>query len=132
MRNGLPFPEVETGFGIHNAAVTSYAPIALFTHPGAMLTITSVIVWLVYKAGGGTQVAISHSTIGTSDTQTQCVFRVPDLRAAIIELRARGVKVEEYDEPTKTDDGICDMGHSFAAWIIDPSRNVLGVVQPKG
>jgi predicted enzyme related to lactoylglutathione lyase len=87
---------------------------------------------LVYKAGGGTQVAISHSTIGTSDTQTQCVFRVPDLRAAIIELRARGVKVEEYDEPTRTDDGICDMGHSFAAWIIDPSRNVLGVVQPKG
>jgi lactate permease len=52
VRIGLPFPEVETGFGIHNAAVTSYAPIALFTHPGAMLTITSVIVWLIYTAGG--------------------------------------------------------------------------------
>lgn len=87
---------------------------------------------LVYKCGSGTQIAISHSTIGTSDTQTQCVFRVPDLRAAITELRERGVKVEEYDEPTKTEDGICDMGHSWAAWIIDPCRNVLGVVQPKG
>jgi predicted enzyme related to lactoylglutathione lyase len=87
---------------------------------------------LVFKAGDGTQVVISHSTIGTSDTQTQCAFRVPDLRAAITELRARGVKFEEYGDPTPTDDAICDMGHSWAAWIVDPCRNVIGVVQPKG
>jgi predicted enzyme related to lactoylglutathione lyase len=93
--------------------------------------IGDVVDRLVYKCGNGTQVAISHSTIGTSDTQTQCVFRVPDLRAAIDDLRARGVNVEEYDEP-ETDDGIADMGHSWAAWIVDPCRNVLGVVQPKG
>jgi predicted enzyme related to lactoylglutathione lyase len=93
--------------------------------------IGDVVDRLVYKCGNGTQVAISHSTVGTSDTQTQCVFRVPDLRAAIHDLRARGVKIEEYDEP-KTDDGIADMGHSWAAWIVDPCRNVLGVVQPKG
>jgi hypothetical protein len=24
-----------------------------------------------------------------------------------------------------------DMGHSWAAWFVDPSRNVLAVVQPK-
>ncbi len=93
--------------------------------------IGDVVDRLVYKCGNGTQVAISHSTIGTSDTQTQCVFRVPDLRAAINDLRARGVNVEEYDQP-QTDDGIADMGHSWAAWIVDPCRNVLGVVQPKG
>src|SRR5262249_31464023 len=29
---GLPFPAVETGFGIHNDATASYAPIALLTH----------------------------------------------------------------------------------------------------
>jgi predicted enzyme related to lactoylglutathione lyase len=93
--------------------------------------IGDVVDRLVYRCGNGTQVAISHSTIGTSDTQTQCVFRVSDLRAAINDLRARGVTVEEYDEP-QTDDGIADMGHSWAAWIVDPCRNVLGVVQPKG
>jgi lactate permease len=49
---GLPFPAVETGFGIQNAAVARYAPITMFTHPGMMLLITSVIVWLVYSAGG--------------------------------------------------------------------------------
>jgi predicted enzyme related to lactoylglutathione lyase len=24
------------------------------------------------------------------------------------------------------------MGHSWAAWFVDPSRNVLALVQPKG
>ena len=52
VRIGLPFPAVETGFGIQNAAVSSYAPIAVFTHPGMMLLITAVIIWLVYNAGG--------------------------------------------------------------------------------
>jgi lactate permease len=49
---GLPFPAVETGFGVENAAVARYAPITVFTHPGMMLLITSVVVWLVYNASG--------------------------------------------------------------------------------
>ncbi|MBV8836608.1 MAG: L-lactate permease [Alphaproteobacteria bacterium] len=49
---GLPFPAVETGFGIQNAAVERYAPITVFTHPGMMLLITSIVVWVVYSAGG--------------------------------------------------------------------------------
>jgi len=88
---------------------------------------------LVYRCGGGTQIAITLSTVGTSDTQTQMAWRVPDLRAAIEELRSRGVRIEEYEDPDPvTTDGIADMGHSWAAWFIDPSRNVLAVVQPKG
>ena len=88
---------------------------------------------LVYRCGGGTQIAITLSTVGTSDTQTQMAWRVPDLRAAIEELRSRGVRIEEYEAPDPvTTDGIADMGHSWAAWFVDPSRNVLAVVQPKG
>lgn len=49
---GLPFPAVQTGFGIENAAVARYAPITVFTHPGMMVLITAVIVWIVYSAGG--------------------------------------------------------------------------------
>jgi catechol 2,3-dioxygenase-like lactoylglutathione lyase family enzyme len=86
---------------------------------------------MVFRCGGGTQVVISRSTIGTADTQTQMAWRVPDVRAAIDDLRARGVHIEEYDEPA-TVDGVADMGHSWAAWFIDPSRNALSVVQPKG
>ena len=88
---------------------------------------------LVLQCGGGTQLFISRSTIGTVDTQTQVAWRVPDVRAAIADLRARGVRIEEYVAPDPvTDDGVADMGHSWAAWFIDPCRNVLSVVQPKG
>ena len=88
---------------------------------------------LVFKCGDGTRLLISRSTVGTSDTQTQVAWRVPDIRAAIADLRARGVRIEEYEAPGPvTDDGVADMGHSWAAWFIDPSRNVLSVIEPKG
>jgi catechol 2,3-dioxygenase-like lactoylglutathione lyase family enzyme len=88
---------------------------------------------IVLRCGGGTQLVISRSTVGTSDTQTQTAWRVPDVRAAVADLRARGVRIEEYEAPAPvTVDGIADMGHSWAAWFIDPDRNVLAVVQPKG
>ena len=88
---------------------------------------------IVFRCGAGTQLAVTLSTVGTSDTQTQLAWRVPDVRAALVELRARGVHIEEYSAPDpETVDGIADMGHSWAAWFIDPSRNVLAVVQPKG
>jgi Glyoxalase/Bleomycin resistance protein/Dioxygenase superfamily. len=87
---------------------------------------------IVLRCGGGTQLVITRSTIGTADTQTQMAWRVPDVQAAIADLRARGVHIEEYVAPDPvTVDGIADMGHSWAAWFVDPSGNVLAVVQPK-
>ena len=87
---------------------------------------------IVFRCGNGSQVAVTLSTVGTSDTQTQLAWRVPDIKAALVDLRARGVKIEEYQAPDPvTTDGIADMGHSWAAWFIDPSRNVLAVVEPK-
>ena len=84
------------------------------------------------RSGPG-QLVISASTVGTSDTQTQVAWRVRDIRAAIADLRARGVRIEEYEAPDPvTDDGVADMGHSWAAWFIDPCYIVLSVVQPKG
>lgn len=87
---------------------------------------------IVFGSGGGTQLVLTRSTTGTSDIQTQMAWRVPDIHAAIADLRARGVRIEEYTAPDPvTTDGIADMGHSWAAWFVDPSRNVLAVVQPK-
>jgi catechol 2,3-dioxygenase-like lactoylglutathione lyase family enzyme len=87
---------------------------------------------ILFRCGAGSQLAVTVSTVGTSDTQTQVAWRVPDIRAAVDGLRARGVRIEEYQAPDPvTVDGVADMGHSWAAWFIDPSRNVLAVVQPK-
>jgi catechol 2,3-dioxygenase-like lactoylglutathione lyase family enzyme len=88
---------------------------------------------LVFRCGSGTQLVVTKSTVGTSDTQTQMAWRVPDIHSALEDLRARGVRIEEYVDPDPvTTNGIADMGHSWAAWFLDPNRNVLAVVQPKG
>ena len=88
----------------------------------------------VLRCGGGSQLVVTLSTTGTSDTQTQAAWRVADIRAELAELRARGVRIEAYTapDPVTDPDGVADMGHSWAAWFLDPSRNVLAVVQPKG
>jgi catechol 2,3-dioxygenase-like lactoylglutathione lyase family enzyme len=87
---------------------------------------------IVFRSAG-TQLAVTLSTVGTADTQTQAAWRVPDIRAAIADLRARGVRIEQYraPDPVTDEDGVADMGHSWAAWFTDPSGNVLAVVQPK-
>ena len=86
---------------------------------------------IVFKTANG-RLILSKSTVGTSDTQTQMAWMVPDIDAALADLRSRGVKIEEYDEPFPvTTAGIADLGYSWAAWFIDPSRNCLAIVQPK-
>ena len=87
---------------------------------------------IMFKCGGGSVRAVSRSTTGTRDTHTQMAWRVPDLRAELAELRARGLPIQEYDAPDpKTVDGIADMGFAWSAWIVDPSHNVLGIIEPK-
>ena len=87
---------------------------------------------LVFQCGGGTRLILSLSTVGTLDTQTQVTWRVPDIHAAVADLRSRGIRIEEYVAPDPvTTDGVADMGHSWAAWFIDPSGNVLSVTQAK-
>jgi catechol 2,3-dioxygenase-like lactoylglutathione lyase family enzyme len=88
---------------------------------------------IMFRCGGGSLLTVTLSTTGTADTQTQLAWRVADLRAELADLRARGVPIQEYDLPDpKTEAGIADMGFAWAAWIVDPSRNVLGIIQPKG
>jgi catechol 2,3-dioxygenase-like lactoylglutathione lyase family enzyme len=88
---------------------------------------------VIFRCGSGSQLTVTSSTTGTSDTQTQLAWRVPDIRAELADLRARGVTIGAYEAPDpKTDaDGVADMGFAWAAWFVDPSRNVLAIIQPK-
>ena len=87
---------------------------------------------IVFRCGGGTQLAVTKSSTGTADTQTQAGWLVKDVRAEVAELRSRGVKVEEYDLPgLKTEDGVADIGFAWAAFIVDPGKNALGILQIK-
>jgi catechol 2,3-dioxygenase-like lactoylglutathione lyase family enzyme len=85
-----------------------------------------------FRCGGGTKLAVSKSTIGTADSQTQIGWEVGDLQAEIDDIRARGVPIEEYDTPElQTHDGIADVGFAWMSWIIDPGKNALAIVQLK-
>ena len=87
---------------------------------------------ITFRCGGGTQLSMTKSTTGTADTQTQASWYVSDVRAEVAELRSRAVKVEDYDLPgLQTHDGIADIGFAWAAWITDPGKNALGILQVK-
>ena len=87
---------------------------------------------IVFRCGGGTHLDVTKSTVGTADEQTQVSWQVPDVRAEVADLRARGVRVEDYDIPgLKTEDGIADLGFAWAAWIVDPGGNALGIMEFK-
>jgi catechol 2,3-dioxygenase-like lactoylglutathione lyase family enzyme len=88
---------------------------------------------ILFGTGSGGMVSLTRSTVGTKDMQTQLAWRVPDIHAAVADLRQRGVRIEAYEapDPVTDADGIADMGYVWAAWFLDPSGNVLAVVEPK-
>jgi catechol 2,3-dioxygenase-like lactoylglutathione lyase family enzyme len=89
---------------------------------------------VTYKCGGDSRLTVTKSTTGTADEQTQAGWRVDDLAAELGELRDRGVEIQEYDTPemgVKMVDGVADLGFALVAWIVDPHKNALAIVQPK-
>ena len=43
-----------------------------------------------------------------------------------------GLEIQEYDMPgLKTQDGVVDLGFALMAWIVDPHRNALAILQLK-
>jgi extradiol dioxygenase family protein len=89
--------------------------------------------FLTFKCGGDSRLVVTRSSGGTSEPQTKASWRVSDLAAEVAELRARGVEVEDYDEPgMKTVDGIAEVGFALDAWLVDPHGNSIGLLQFKG
>jgi catechol 2,3-dioxygenase-like lactoylglutathione lyase family enzyme len=94
---------------------------------------------LLYRCGTGA-FAIFGSSGAPSGDHTQMAWEVPDLRATVRALRARGVVFEAYDLPgLKTIDGIAEVAGNYpskggvgelAAWFRDSEGNLLGIGQP--
>lgn len=85
-----------------------------------------------FRCGKGTKLVVTASTTGTADSQTQIGWEVEDLQRELAELRSRGVKIEDYDLPgLVTKAGIADFGFAWIAWIIDPHKNALSIIQTK-
>jgi catechol 2,3-dioxygenase-like lactoylglutathione lyase family enzyme len=82
---------------------------------------------------GSTPVLIYPSASYTAPKHTVLNFPVEDIEAAVDELAARGVRMEQYDLPDlKTDErGIFrgDSGPRAIAWFKDPADHVLSVLE---
>jgi len=80
----------------------------------------------VYACGGGAVIALFPKEGGTKADHTAVSFQVPDIEAAIRELKSAGVIFEDYDFPgLKTVGHVCVLGAEKAAWFKDTEGNYL-------
>ena len=86
---------------------------------------------VMYQQAGGTGFLLYLTSNKASGTHTQLAFEVEDVEEAVKDLKARGVKLEEYDTPAvKTVDGVAEIGGVKAAWFKDSEGNLIGVAPP--
>ena len=86
---------------------------------------------IMFKAGEGTMLYI-YQRAATKADHTAASFKVDNVEAEVKELRAKGVKFEEYDIPNmgiKTVNGIATMGDMKSAWFKDTEGNILALIQ---
>ena len=79
---------------------------------------------------GANRLFVYPAQARSSGEFTQAVIQVSDVRAAVEEMRGRGVQFEEYDTPeTRTEGGIARMpGGGEGAWFKDSEGNLVGLV----
>ncbi len=84
----------------------------------------------VMYGSGSTQFFVYPSRYRASG-HTQMSWLVPDIKAEVAELKARGVAFEEYDiAGLEMADGVARSGPEvWTAWFKDPDGNLLGLTQ---
>jgi catechol 2,3-dioxygenase-like lactoylglutathione lyase family enzyme len=81
---------------------------------------------VIYRCGAGTLLEVYERPTAGQAEHTLASWEVPDVRAAVDQLRGLGVRFEEYDTPEiKTEDGVASSGDFQAAWFRDPDGNIL-------
>jgi predicted enzyme related to lactoylglutathione lyase len=84
---------------------------------------------VIYECGGTVVFMYPTSNAGTSKA-SQAFWQVDDVEAEVAELKARGVKFEEYDVPGQTmKNSIATGGGAKTAWFKDTEGNILAVSQ---
>ena len=85
---------------------------------------------VVYDFGKGTACFLYPTPNAGTSKASQAFWQVEDIEREVAELKARGVKFEEYDAPgMKGKNGIYEGGGAKAAWFKDSEGNILAVIQ---
>jgi catechol 2,3-dioxygenase-like lactoylglutathione lyase family enzyme len=81
---------------------------------------------VIYRCGGDSTLEVYERPGACAAEHTLASWEVPDVRAAVDELRGAGVRFEDYDQPEfRTEDGVATAGDFQAAWFRDPDGNIL-------
>jgi catechol-2,3-dioxygenase len=86
--------------------------------------------FVTFACGGDSRLVVTKSTTGSAEDTTKASWRVDDLAAEAADLRSCGVELEQV-AGLEMVDGIADIGFALAAWIVDPARNSIGLLQLK-
>ncbi len=85
---------------------------------------------IMYESRDGSRFNVFASSGAPSGDHTQIAFEVSDLAGEVKDLKGRGIKFEEYDQPGfKTVNGIAEVGPYRGAWFKDTEGNLIAVVQ---
>ena len=85
---------------------------------------------VTYQFAGGTACFLYPTPNAGTSKASQAFWQVDDVEREVAELKARGVKFEEYDMPgLKTKNGVATAGGAKSAWFKDTEGNILAVVQ---
>lgn len=80
------------------------------------------------EAGSGAGLTLYQRSEPPKAENTAAEFEVDNLEQTMEELRAKGVKFEEYDFPgLKTVNGIAQMGPDRGAWFKDTEGNIIAI-----
>ena len=84
---------------------------------------------IAFEAGKGTSIYLYKRAPSKAD-HTIASFMVDNMEKEVADLKAKGVRFEEYDMPgMKTVNGIATWGKDKAAWFKDPDGNIIGLFQ---
>ena len=88
---------------------------------------------VAYEFGEGTACFLYPTPNAGTSQASQAFWKVDDVEREVAELRKRGVKFEEYDQPDmKTENGIMSSDGGKAAWFKDTEGNIMALIEGEG
>ena len=85
---------------------------------------------ILYQAAKGTAFFVYWSEFAGTNKATAMTINVDDFDGAVADLRAKGIKLLDFEYPDfKTENGIAQTPEGPAAWFTDPDGNIIAVTQ---
>ena len=85
---------------------------------------------ILYRSGSGAVLVYPSEYAGTNQATGASWSVGDDFDAIVDDLRAKGVRFEQYDLPETTREGdVHVMGDMKAVWFKDPDGNILNLIE---